>query len=72
MCMKEGEEKGALGIPVTTPLEGSTTWEEVGGSTTRLLGDKGAINALGLGVPTRAARTPPTKLDQVGVEICSP
>ena len=31
VCIKEGEAKGALGIPVTTPLEGPTTFKEVGG-----------------------------------------
>ena len=31
MCAKEGEAKGALGIPVTTALEEPTTFVEVGG-----------------------------------------
>ena len=65
--MKEGEAKGALGIPVTTPLEGSTTWEEFDGWTTRLLGDKGAVDALGLGVPTEGGGTPPANMAEVGV-----
>ena len=53
MCTKEGEAKGALGIPVTTPLGGSITWEEFGVWTTWLLGDKGAVDAIGLEVTTR-------------------
>ena len=69
--MKEGEAKGALGIPVTTPLEGSTTWEGASGWTTRLLNDKGAVDALGLGVPTRGGGTPQANMAEVGVEIPS-
>ena len=69
--MKEGEAKGALGIPVTTPAEGPTTLEEVSGWTTRLLGDKGAIGAFGLGVPTRGGGNPQVKTSEVGVEIPS-
>ena len=46
---------------MTTPLEGSTTWEEADGWNTRLLGDKGAIDVLGLGLPTRGGGTPPAK-----------
>ena len=69
---ERGEAKGALGIPVTTPLEGSTTWEEFGGWTTRLLSDKGAVDALGLGVPTGGGGTPPANMDEVWVEIPSP
>ena len=71
MCIKEGEEKGALGILVTTPLEGATRLEEAGGWTTRLLGDKGVVDALGLGVPTRVGGTPPANMAEVGVEIPS-
>ena len=69
--MKEGEAKGALGIPVTTPLEGSTAWEGASGWTTRLLSDRGAIDALGLGVPTGVGGTPPTNMVEVEVEIPS-
>ena len=71
MCAKEGETKGTLGIPVTTPLEIPTTWEEAGGWTTRLLGDKGAVDALGLGVPTDGGGTPLAKMAEVEVEIPS-
>ena len=70
--MKEGEAKGALRIPVTTPLDGPTTFEGVIGWTTRLLGDKGAVGAFGLGVPTGGGGTPPAKTAKVGVEIPSP
>ena len=69
--MKEGGVKGALGIPVTTPLEGPTALEEVGGWTTRLLDDKGAVRALGLGVPTGVRGNTPTKTVELGVEIPS-
>ena len=69
--MKEGEEKGTLGILVATPLEGPTTWEEASGWTTRLLGDKGAIDALGLRVPTGGGGTPLAEMAKVGVEIPS-
>ena len=65
--MKEGEAKGALGIPVTTPLEVSTTWEGAGGWTTQLLGDKGAVDALGIGVPTEGGGTPLANMAEVGV-----
>ena len=70
--MKEGEAKAALGIPMTTPLEGSTTWEEFSVWTTQLLGDKGVVDALFLGLPTGGGGTPPTKMAEVGVEIPSP
>ena len=70
--MKEGEAKGALGIPVTTPLEGSTTWEEAVGWTTRLLSDKSALDALGLRVPTGGGGTPQSNRTEVGLEIPSP
>ena len=70
--MEEGEVKGTLGIPMTTALEGPTTFEEFGGWTTRLLGDKGAVSAFGIGVPTGGGGTPPTKAPEVGVEITSP
>ena len=60
--MKEGEEKGALGILVTTPLDGSTTLEEFGGWTTQLLGDKGALDALVLEVPIGGGGIPPAKM----------
>ena len=69
--MKEGEVKGALGIPVTTPLEEPTTFKGVGGSTARLLGDKGVVGAFDLRVPTGGGGTPPAKTAKVGVEIPS-
>ena len=70
--MKEGEAKGALGILVTTPLEGPTTLEEVDGWTTQLLDDKGAVGAFGLVVPTEGGGTPLAKMTEVGVEIPYP
>ena len=54
-----------------TPLEGPTTFEEVGGQTTQLLGDKGAVGAFDLGVPTGGGGTPPAKMVEVGVDIPS-
>ena len=52
LCIKEGEEKGALGILVTSQLDGSTTLEGTKGLTTRELGESSAVDALGLGAPT--------------------
>ena len=46
--------------------------EEFSGWTTRLLGDKGAIDALGLEVPTGGGGTPPAKMVEFEVEIPSP
>ena len=60
--MKEGEEKGALGIPMTSPQEGYTTLEESCGWTTQLLGDKDALDALVLEVPIGGGGTPPAKM----------
>ena len=71
VCMKEGESKGELGVPVTILLSGSTTLERVGGWTSLLLGDKGAVNAFGLEVPTEGGGTPRAKMVVVGVEIPS-
>ena len=70
--MKDGETKGTLGILVTTPLEGPTTLEEVGGWNTQLLGDKGVVVVIGIGVPAKGGGTPPAKTAEVGVEIPSP
>ena len=51
MCEKEVEAEGTLGIPVTTPPEVPTKFVEAGGWTTWLVGVKGIVGILVLGVP---------------------
>ena len=68
MCAKEGEAKGTLVIPMTTPLEVPSTFVEAKGLTTRLDGVKGVAGIFFLGVPTRGGGTPSARIVEMRVE----
>ena len=57
---------------MTIPLEGPTTLEVVSDWTTRLLGDKGAVGALDVGVPTEGGGTPLAIMTKMGLYGPSP
>ena len=56
---------------MTTPLNWPTTLEGAEGLTTRALGERGAVDALGIGALIWGGETPPSNMDEVGVEIPS-
>ena len=70
--MKGEKVKGRLGIPVTTALDWPTTLEGAEGLTTLAVGERGALEVLGLGALTRGGETPPAKMAEVVVDIPSP
>ena len=53
---------------MTTHLEGPTTFDKFGDWTTQLLGDKGVVDVLGHGVPTKGGGTPSVEMAKMGVD----
>ena len=79
MFLKKGEDvKGALCIPVTTPLDGLEVFEGAEGLATRVLGEtgvekfndtKGSVDAFGCRALTDEGETPLAIIYEVGVDM---
>ena len=72
MCAKEVGIVGTLGIPVTIPPEAPARLVGTGGWTTQLVGVKGIVGMLVLGVLTRGGSTPLARAAKVKVKELSP